>query len=145
VPLTSIRKRIHVRRSDPQDIQEALQKLTETKSVLKRVRCPSHYPFIPPFGKSAHSSTCPSPGSLAACKKNLVLLLNSTAGKGTPHRHPLFHRSLSVTAHICGQLLFLSGNPPLLMLKVGLWPVAPASAPQGGSTALGLPARGCPT
>jgi hypothetical protein len=36
--------------------------------VLKRVRCPSHYPLIPPFGKSAHSSTYPSPGSLAACK-----------------------------------------------------------------------------
>jgi len=144
-PPTSIRKRIQVRRSDPQDIQEALQKLTETKSVLKRVRCPSHYPLIPPFGKSAHSSTYPSPGSLAACKHKSGLTTKLHSGQRdtpppppfppVPIRHSTRMRSAPIPFW----------ESPTTHAKSRPLARSPSQCSQGGSTAPGLPARGCPT
>jgi hypothetical protein len=101
--------------------------------------------LIPPFGKSAHSSTYPSPGSLAACKHKSGLTTKLHSGQRdtpppppfppVPIRHSTRMRSAPIPFW----------ESPTTHAKSRPLARSPSQCSQGGSTAPGLPARGCPT
>ncbi len=147
-PPPPMRKRIHAKRSDPQVIQEVLQVLPEAKCILKRDRGPSHYPLIPPFGKSCHSSTSSSPSSLNPCKKKFGFKTQpQSLQRDLQPSFPLPPPPVRHSTRIRSAPIPFWESPTTHANSTISRPMArsPSQCTQGGSTAPGLPARGCPT